>query len=337
MDSIASPLPEIICLGELLIDFVSMDQNRSLSASSGFLRAPGGAPANVAVGTVRLGGSAGFIGKVGQDPFGAYLKQVLGEMNVDVQFLLEDPDARTTLSFVAQKSNGVRDCIFYRHPGADMLLRPDELDKSYFANAKVFHYGSISFTAPDSEQAALQAIQFAKEAGALLSYDPNYRPDLWPDQNVARQKMQSGLDYADFVKISEEEMTFITGETTPEGCGEFILKRGPRAVAVTLGEKGCYYTDGTASGYRSGIKSCLVDSTGAGDAFTAAMLYRFAQKRRACPGYLPKADEEFRQWLAFANGAGAIAVTKIGAIPSLPTRDEVLALLSSAGVIAGQM
>ena len=321
-------LPEVICLGELLIDFVSLDKNQSLAASSGFLKAPGGAPANVAVGVTRLGGSAGFIGKVGQDPFGAYLKQVLRELGVNVQFLLEDLNARTTLSFVAQKSDGVRDCIFYRHPGADMLLRPDELDQSYFSNVQVFHYGSISFTAPDSEQATLQAIRFAKEKGALISYDPNYRPDLWPNQSLARQKMQDGFNYADFVKISEEEMTFITGADTPEGCGEFILRRGAKAAAVTLGEKGCYFTDGEVEGYLPGVPSKLVDSTGAGDAFTAAMLYHFAQKRRAFPGYQLKADREFQGWLAFANAAGSIAVTKIGAIPSLPGRNEVLARLA---------
>lgn len=320
-------MPEVICLGELLIDFVSLDKNQSLSASSGFLKAPGGAPANVAAGVRRLGGSAGFVGKVGQDPFGAYLKQVLRELGVDVQFLLEDPDARTTLSFVAQKDDGVRDCIFYRHPGADMLLRPDELDQSYFSNVQVFHYGSISLTAPDSEQATLQAIRFAKERNALISYDPNYRPDLWPDQSFARRKMQEGFRYADFVKISEEEMTFITEADTPEGCGEFILKRGVKAVAVTLGEKGCYFTDGDVEGYLPGVTARLVDSTGAGDAFTAAMLYHFAQKRRASPSYQLKADREFQEWLAFANAAGSIAVTKIGAIPSLPGKDEVLARL----------
>lgn len=321
-------LPEIICLGELLIDFVSLDKNQSLSASSGFLKAPGGAPANVAAGVTRLGGAAGFIGKVGKDPFGAYLKQVLRELGVDVRFLLEDPGARTTLSFVAQKSDGVRDCIFYRHPGADMLLRPDELDQSYFSNVQVFHYGSISFTAPDSEQATLHAIRFAKEWDALISYDPNYRPDLWPDQALARQKMQDGFNYADFVKISEEEMTFITGADTPEGCGEFILKRGAKAVAVTLGERGCYFTDGDAQGYLPGVPSQLLDSTGAGDAFTSAMLYHFAQKRKAFPGYRLKADQETQKWLAFANAAGAVAVTKMGAIPSLPDKSEVAARLA---------
>ncbi len=321
------PLPEVICLGELLVDFVSIDENVSLSASSGFVKAPGGAPANVAVGVRRLGGSAGFIGKVGRDPFGVYLKETLMNQGLDVRFLMEDPDARTTLSFVAKKSDGIRDCIFYRHPGADMMLRSNELEKEYFANAQIFHYGSISFTSSLCEDATLQAIQYAKDYGALLSYDPNYRPDLWPDPEFARKKMLSGFDYADFVKISEEEMTFITGETTPEDCGKFILKRGVQAVAVTLGENGCYFTDGKNSGYLSGIPSDFVDSTGAGDAFTAAMLFHIAEKRRKAPKYRLEADEEFQRWLAFANAAGSLAVSKVGAIPSLPTEGEVLAHL----------
>ena len=320
---------DVICLGELLIDFVSLDRDVSLAESSGFKKAPGGAPANVAAGVARLGLKAGFIGKVGHDPFGAYLRKVLGDLQVDTEYLVADPDARTTLSFVAQKSDGVRDCMFYRNPGADMLLRPDELDAGYFEGATFFHFGSISLGAEPVKSATLKAIEMSRAKGLLISYDPNLRMSLWPDEETARREINAGFPFADVVKISEEEYGFILGCDTPESCAEAILAMGPKLVVVTLGPKGCYYSDGVHAGYLPTFDDVtVVETTGAGDAFVAATLAGIiARLKEGDPDAL-SADEAFVRILTFANAAGSLATTKIGAIPSLPTTDEVLAFLA---------
>ncbi len=320
---------DIICLGELLIDFVSLDRDMSLAGSSGFKKAPGGAPANVAAGVARLGLKAGFIGKVGDDPFGAYLRNVLDELGVDTSFLMADPDARTTLSFVAQKSDGVRDCMFYRNPGADMRLRPDELDGNYFGGAAIFHFGSISLGCEPVKSATLHAIKLAREKGALISYDPNLRPSLWPDMETARREILAAFPLADIVKISEEEYGDILGVDSPEACAEAILGMGAKLVVVTLGPNGCYYSDGTHSGSLPTFGDVtVVETTGAGDAFVAATLSGIRSRlKNGDPGAL-RADDAFRRILFSANAAGSLATTKLGAIPSLPTLTEVDAFLA---------
>ena len=324
-------MPDIICLGELLIDFISMDRDRSLVDSSGFLKNPGGAPANVAVGAVRLGASAGFIGKVGEDPFGYYLRDVLKQNGVDTWGLAMDPAARTTLSFVAQRSDGVRECMFYRNPGADMLLSPEDIDPGYFREALVFHYGSISFGSEKSEAATLRAIANARANGMLLSYDPNLRPSLWDSEQKAREKINEGFRYADFVKISDEEFEFITGAKTPEACAKAVLAKGCGLVIVTLGKNGCYYSDGRRSGTLSGRKVKTVETTGAGDAFVAAMLCALVRRMKSGERTVPKVDDALVRDIQFANCAAALATTKMGAIPALPETKDVEAYMWTCG------
>src|SRR5450756_579560 len=308
---------DVICLGELLIDFVSLDRDVSLVDSSGFKKAPGGAPANVAAGVSRLGLKAGFIGKVGNDPFGSYLRNVLDNIQVDTKYLIADPDARTTLSFVAQKSDGVRDCMFYRNPGADMLLRPEELDDGYFEGAAFFHFGSISLGAEPVKSATLRAIEIAKEKGLLISYDPNLRMSLWPDEETARREINAGFLFADVVKISDEEFGFILGCETPESCAEAILAMGPKLVVVTLGPKGCFYSDGNHTGYLPTYDDVtVVETTGAGDAFVASTLAGIITRLKEGDPDALRADESFVRILTFANAAGSLATTKLGAIPS---------------------
>lgn len=315
---------DIICLGELLIDFISIDRDASLIESSGFVKAPGGAPANVAVGAAKLGIAAGFIGKVGNDPFGYYLKKVLEDNKVDTGNLIFDHHARTTLSFIAQRSDGVRDCMFYRNPGADMLLSPEEIDEKYFKGAGIFHFGSISLGSPKSEAATLKAIEYARKNNMIISYDPNLRLSLWEDETLAREKINEGFKYADIVKISDEEYGFITGKTNHEDCAEYILSKGCKVVLVTLGANGCYYSDGKISGSIPGLKVNVVETTGAGDAFVAAMLYKIIGRMKENRETALNIDESFIKAVEFANCSGALATTKMGAIPALPTVDEVL-------------
>jgi fructokinase len=315
--------PEVISLGELLIDFVSLDRDVSLVESTGFKKAPGGAPANVAVGVARLGRTSSFIGKVGTDPFGHYLKQVLDDCSVDTSHLVFDDYARTTLSFVAQKADGVRDCMFYRNPGADMLLKPEEISEEYISQAKIFHFGSISLGSEDAKAATLKALEYAKKHKLLISYDPNLRLTLWDDLDLAKKEINSGFEHADIVKISEEEFEFITGCKTIEECTEYILNMGPQLVIVTLGGEGCFYSDGKNGGYVKGFEVDVLETTGAGDAFVAYVLSNLLDKIDKTQPIQLQVDDEFVQILTMANGAGALATTKLGAIPSLPTNAEI--------------
>jgi len=295
--------------------------------SSGFSRAPGGAPANVAAGVVKMGVAAGFIGKVGEDPFGHYLKKVLDDIHVDTSHLVFDKHARTTLSFVARKSDGVRDCMFYRNPGADMLLSPEEISEGYIKNAKIFHFGSISLGSKDSRAATLKALEYAKRHKLLISYDPNLRLSLWDDAGEAKREINLGFEYADVVKVSEEESEFITGCKTIEECTSYILKKGPRLVIATLGSKGCYYDDGEKNGHLDGFKVDVLETTGAGDAFVAGVLSSVAVRLKNGVTDALTVDEELVDILTFANCAGALATTKMGAIPSLPAKEEVISFM----------
>ena len=196
-------MPKALCIGELLIDFVSTTPDVTLAEAPGFVKAPGGAPANVAVGLAKLGMDAGFIGKVGADAFGDFLRETLQENSVNTDYLIAGEGSRTTLAFVATRSDGMKDITFYRHPGADIQLAPDEIDTAYLESAKLFHYGSVSLSHSPSREATLHAIQSAKAGGAMLSYDPNLRLMLWDNANDAKHWIWEVMPYADIVKISE--------------------------------------------------------------------------------------------------------------------------------------
>ena len=312
-------MPKALCIGELLIDFVSTTPDVSLAEAPGFVKAPGGAPANVAVGLAKLGIDAGFIGKVGADAFGDFLREVLQENSVDTTYLIAGEASRTTLAFVATRSDGMKDITFYRHPGADIQLSPDEIDTGYVQSAELFHYGSVSLSHSPSREATLQAIQSAKASGAMLSYDPNLRLMLWDNPNDAKHWIWEVMPYADVVKISEEEWEFVTGDVELANGIERILGLGAKLLVVTLGERGCYYTNSTADGYVNGFAVDVLDTLGAGDAFVAAMLMQLMKYEDIRALDAPRLDAIMR----YANAAGALATQKIGVIPALPTPSEI--------------
>ena len=312
-------MPKAICIGELLIDFVSTTPDVALAEAPGFVKAPGGAPANVAVGLAKLGVDAGFIGKVGADAFGDFLREVLQQNSVDTAYLIAGETSRTTLAFVATRSDGMKDITFYRHPGADIQLAPDEIDIGYVQSAELFHYGSVSLSHSPSREATLHAIRSAKASGARLSYDPNLRLMLWDDAANAKRWIWEVMPYADVVKISDEEWEFVTGDADFEQGIERILGLGVKLLVVTLGERGCYYTNGFANGFVDGFTVDVVDTLGAGDAFVAAMLAQLRQ-------YMDLTALEQKQLdpiMRYANAAGALATQKVGVIPSLPTPSEI--------------
>lgn len=312
-------MPKALCIGELLIDFVSTTPDVTLAEAQGFVKAPGGAPANVAVGLAKLGIETGFIGKVGTDPFGAFLTETLQQNSVETAYLIAGEASRTTLAFVATRSDGMKDITFYRHPGADILLSPDEVDASYIQSAELFHYGSVSLSHSPSREATLKAIQCAKAAGAFVSYDPNLRLMLWDNADDAKHWIWEVMPYADVVKISEEEWEFINGDVALASGIERILGLGAKLLVVTLGARGCYYTNGTAEGYVDGYTVDVVDTLGAGDAFGAAMLSQLIHHQNL----QSLANAELHAILQYANAAGALATQKVGVIPALPTPSEI--------------
>ncbi len=203
---------DIIACGELLIDFVSTESGVSLAQAPAFVKAAGGAPANVAVGVARLGYRAGFMGQVGDDDFGHYLADTLSANGVNTDGLCFSSEARTALAFVSLRADGERDFMFYRNPSADMLWRPEDVAGNYAASTRIFHYGSISLIGEPSRSATLEALESARSGGALISYDPNLRMPLWRDPIRARNGILDGMAYADLVKVSEEELFFLTGQ-----------------------------------------------------------------------------------------------------------------------------
>ncbi|CAI9101654.1 OLC1v1039027C2 [Oldenlandia corymbosa var. corymbosa] len=315
----------VVCFGELLIDFVPTASGVSLAEAPGFKKAPGGAPANVAVGIARLGGNAAFIGKVGQDEFGYMLADILKQNNVDNSGMRFDPNARTALAFVTLRADGEREFMFFRNPSADMLLTESELDKDLIRKSSIFHYGSISLIEEPCRSTHLEAMKVAKEAGCILSYDPNLRLPLWPSAEAAREGIMSIWDQADIIKISEEEITFLTGGEDAFDDNVVLTKLYPqnlKLLLVTEGSEGCRYYTKEFHGRVHGVKVEAVDTTGAGDAFVGGLLNSLAANPE-----LYKDEKKLREALLFANGCGAITVTEKGAIPALPTKEAVVKIL----------
>ncbi len=314
-------MTDVLALGELLIDFVSTESGVSLIEAPGFQKAPGGAPANVAVGLARLGVSSGFIGKVGNDDFGRFLAQTLAQNGVDTSGLRFSDEARTMLAFVSLRADGERDFMFYRHPSADMLLSPEEIDRDYVGAAKVLHYGSISLIDEPSRSATLAAVQAALEEGLTISYDPNLRLALWPSSEAARRRMLTGWQYAHVAKVSREELSFLSGEDDLEAGATRLWTDRLRLLVITDGRHGCDYVMSRAQGHVPGFRVETVDTTGAGDGFVAGLLTGLLENEVA---WEHVADLE--KVLRFANAVGALTTTKRGAIPALPTRAEALKL-----------
>jgi fructokinase len=312
-------MPTVVCLGEALIDFVADVSGVSLIECPGFRKAPGGAPGNVAVGLARLGVEAAFLGKVGDDPFGRFLEQTFSAAGVDTRWMCFDPQARTGLAFVSLMANGERDFVFFRNPSADMLHRPEEVPEAPFDGCRFYHFGSITLIQEPSRSATVAGLGRARKRGALVSYDPNLRPPLWPDLETARREILAALPHSDLVKVSEEEAEFLYGPGTLRSHAERLLEAGPMLAAITRGPAGSYLrTRGGEAGV-PGFSVEAVDTTGAGDGFVAGMLAALLGR-----GGVEGLDASELQDLGrFANAVGALACLQKGAIPALPTREKV--------------
>lgn len=312
---------QVICIGELLIDFICSDINSNLEGGTHFIKKAGGAPANVAVAISRLGGRALFAGKVGSDSFGGFLKGVLDQNGVDTSMLIQDNLSNTTLAFVSLKSDGERDFIFNR--GADGLHMYNELDMEAVKKSSIIHFGSATaLLGGPSKETYLRLMKESKENSKFISFDPNYRTDLWKGrQKEFVETIRGCIPMADFVKTSNEEIRLISGKEDLNKAAEVLHGLGAKVVAVTLGKNGTLISNASASKIVRSIKVNAIDSTGAGDAFVGAFLYKLSKLE--IPQSVFEDFEKLQEITYFANKVGAIVCTKIGAISSMPTLNEV--------------
>ncbi|KAF5184168.1 Fructokinase-2 [Thalictrum thalictroides] len=318
--------PMVVSFGEMLIDFVPDVSGVSLGDSKGFIKAPGGAPANVACAITKYGGSSAFIGKFGDDEFGHMLVDILKANGVNSDGVCFDKEAMTALAFVSLKKNGEREFMFYRNPSADMLLKESELNMDLIKKSKVFHYGSISLISEPCRSAHFAAMKAAKEAGVLLSYDPNVRLPLWPSPEAAREGINSIWEQADIIKVSDQEVEFLTeGDPEDENNVLSLWFEGLKLLVVTDGEKGCRYFTKNFKGNVKGFSVDTVDTTGAGDAFVGALLFSIAKDSS-----IFEVEDNLKAALTFANACGALCTAQKGAIPALPNISAVLELISKS-------
>ena len=308
---------DIVAIGEVLIDLTQTGTDGA--GVPQYAANPGGAPANLAVAAARLGASTALISKVGQDAFGRYLRKVMEENKVDVSALTVDEEQHTTMAAVSVDENGERDFTFYRDPGADSMLLKDEIPLGLLKEARFLHFGSVSLTREPARTTTLCAAETARALGAVITYDPNYRANLWPDRDTAIRRMRKPLDMVDILKISDEELPLLADTDDLEAGTAALAEHGIRLILVTLGPNGVFYRFGGKTGTVPGVPCTVGDTNGAGDTFFGAFLSRLS--RLDGPDCLTA--DMLEEMLAFANRAASITTSRRGAIPAMPTLEEM--------------
>ena len=316
---------DVVALGELLIDFT--ENGKSAQGNPLFEANPGGAPCNVLSMLKKLGRDCAFIGKLGDDMFGRMLCGTAEDVGIDTRALILDPAAHTTLAFVHTAENGDRDFSFYRDPGADMLLREDEIPEDLIRSAKIFHFGTLSMTHEGVRAATKKAVAIAKDAGAIISFDPNLRPPLWASLDEAKEQIAWGLGQCDVLKIADNELEFMTGETDFEKGAAILQRDYPniRVLNVTAGADGSYsFHEGKMVFVDSFRLGGTIETTGAGDTFCACVLHYVLQN-----GAEGLTEAQMREMLRYANAAAYLVTTKKGAIRSMPEPEDVEVILTN--------
>ena len=318
-DSVSRSIYDITVFGEILIDFTSQGVNED--GQMLYARNPGGAPANVAVAAGRLGAHTAFLGKAGNDMHGKFLKSVLEQEKVDTSGLILDDQYFTTLAFVEVNENGERTFSFARKPGADTQIQKEEIEIDVLDKTSIFHVGSLSLTAQPARDTTLYAVKRARKKGSIISYDPNYRASLWPDEKTARQHMRSLIPYVDLMKISDEETELLTDEKEVEKAAETLYRQGVKIIAVTLGHKGTYIY---GKGGGCVVPGCEVtqigDTNGAGDSFWGGFLYQIIISGKRLEELT---KDDLVKFARFGNAVASLCVEKKGAIPAMPTLEQV--------------
>jgi fructokinase len=278
------------------------------------------------VAAARLGAHSAFIGKLGDDAFGHHLADVLQEHRVEIRGVRFDPQVRTSMAFIAKPDANTQEFVFYRNPGADMLLRPDELDRALLQETHVLHFGSLSLGQEPSRSATYEAVAVARQAGALISFDFNYRPTLWSSPAAAIEQVAAMIPHADLLKVNEVELELLTGSQDPAPGSQKLLALGPQLVVVTLGPNGSFFRSAAGGEPVPTFVVKAVDATGCGDAFIAGLLCQLVTGGDWRTQLTP---DRLRGILRYANAVGAITAQTVGVIPALPTGAQVEEFLKS--------
>lgn len=311
----------LYAIGETLIDFIPQERGCRFDEVTAFAPALGGAPANVCGAFSKLGGQSRMITQLGDDPFGHKIARELAENGIGTEHVFFTKEANTCLAFVSLGADGGRTFSFYRNPSADMLLERGKIHKEWFQDAYALHFCSVALGDTPMKEAHEAAIQYAREAGALISFDPNLRFPLWPDRELLYKRVWEFIPQADMIKISDEELEFLTGSTQIESVLEKLLLGRVRLVLFTCGSEGAYAFTRTARAHAKAQKVEAIDTTGAGDAFAGAMLYLMYRDHVTDPGTLNSV--KLQEYLEFANRYCAKSVQKKGAIASYPSAEEM--------------
>lgn len=310
---------DVVSMGEILIDFTFQGFNSD--GQRLFAQNAGGAPANVLVSIQKLGGKTAFLGKIGDDMHGLFLKKTLDSEKINTEGLIIDKKYFTTLAFVSLSNSGERSFSFARKSGADTKLSKYEINTNLLKQAKVFHIGSLSLTDEPARTATLFAINFAKQNGAIISYDPNYRASLWKNEKIAKKHMRSLIPLVDIMKISDEETELLTGKSDIKKSAKVLYDKGVKVVVVTLGAKGAYVFNKDGGEFVKPFKCKVVDTTGAGDSFWGGFLHKLTKCGKN-PEELSLSD--LTDFAKFGNAVASLCVEKNGAIPAMPCLDDVL-------------
>lgn len=314
---------DVTALGELLIDFT--DNGTSTQGNRTFEANPGGAPCNVLSMLSRLGRKTAFIGKVGDDMFGRMLSSVIGECGINTEQLVFDKEVRTTLAFVRTLEGGEREFSFYRNPGADMMLKKEDIDPGVIASSRIFHFGTLSSTHEGCRDATRFALSVAKESGVTVSFDPNIRESLWDSLDDAKCEIEYGLSVCDVLKISDNELEFVTGCSDFDEGVSMLRKKyaNIKIILLTLGKDGsrAYYKDVRVE-VPSFTEIKAIEKTGAGDTFMGCALSFILEH-----GLDTLTEEDLTSLLTFANAGASLITAHKGALRVMPTRDEILELI----------
>lgn len=313
-------MTDVVALGELLIDFTT--KTADADGYPTMVAHPGGAPANFLAALTKFGAKTALMGKVGNDTFGKLLLGTLEKAGISTQGMVMDDKVFTTLAFVTLDASGDREFSFARKPGADTQIQFEELDLSLIDGCKVFHFGTLSLTGEPARTATYQAVAYAKKQGKLITYDPNLRKPLWGSLEEAKKQILWGLNYADVMKISDEEVEFLFGLDPVKGTAHILENYGVRLVFVTCGPNGCYFSNGKAMGHVPGLSGLqVVDTTGAGDIFGGSAVWKLLQLG-AAPEALTEA--QLREVVRFACTSAGLSATRPGGISSVPEMQEIL-------------
>ena len=319
-------MKKIITIGEALIDFIPNKKGCSLKEVVGFERVAGGAPANVAAVVSKLGGKSNFISQLGEDAFGDYIIDELNKVNVDTSYVLRTNKANTGLAFVSLKEDGNRDFSFYRNPSADMLLNESEINKEWFNDCHSLHFCSVDLIDCPMKEAHKKAIDCAIDNNSIISFDPNVRLPLWESSEACRKAILEFLPLANIVKISDEELEFITGISDEPKALEFLLQGDVEVIIYTKGTNGAEFITKERKVFSPSFRVQAQDTTGAGDSFIGSFLYQVAEDDNTLESLVNLSEEKIKEILTFSNATAALTVCKRGAIGALPTKEEVLAL-----------